>query len=546
MSLRLRGRLFAPVVLLLVAPLLVATASQPATAASSPDLRVSPGQYVGGQRILFAGHLGVSGKRRVKLQLNLSRPGDEWKDVNDFRKRWTRADGSFRFRYTAPAMFGMQMRVASGKHHSTPIEFHARSQDLVLGLRTGLDGLAPDQVLGGSPFDLVVDTTPEGGSDLARRTDLPPPAFPGRGLTLQRRTEDGAWAKVETPVPVTTDSRGIGVFTGLTLPSVTEAAVYRVVQERWTVDNSRIGWYPSFPTYVQVLPELPSSSPSSGADTAETAPTAMAGLALAAARPAAEGVPLTVARDVASKTAAERYQWRPSLWDFGWTYGEDLTDRPGRGTDRVGWWQDWADGTGRAAKHNGGLMLDSQRQNKDGLGSSIGTTMATLQDNPMRYGRWEVRLRMKSTETQHRDLRAHIELVPEDAAPGCHAEGITIAAASPHTRGVDIGVHNAAGRSWTRTEPGVSVNGTSHAVAVEVTRKHISWFLEGQLIGTVTDPAAIPDEPMTLRVSLQGKDQERVNRTQAIFDWMRGYSLDRGTQVGGGPTLVSGTHEHSC
>ena len=558
MSLCPRRRVPAPVALLLVAPLLVATSATSASAAptaspaapegaarpSASTLRVSPKEYVGGQRILFAGDLGVAGKRRVKLQLNLSRPGDEWKDVNGFRKRWTRSDGSFRFRYTAPAMFGIQMRVASGKHRTSPIEFHARSQDLVIAIESGRSGLDADEVQAGSPFDLVVDTTPEGGSDLARRTDLPPPAFPGRELTLQRRAGDGTWNTVQTP-EVTTDARGIGVFSDLTLPASPSQVVFRVTQEKWTAKKSRIGWYPSFPTYVNVVSQQRTAAGAS-ARPADTAPTALAGLAVATAQTAGEGEPLSVGRDVASKTAAERYQWRPSLWDFGWTYGESLTDRPSRGSDRVGWWQDWADGTGRAAKHNGGLMLDSQRQNKDDLGSSVGTTMATLQDNPMRYGRWEVRLRMKSTETSHRDLLAHIELVPEGTAPRCHAEGITIASASPHSRGVEIGVRNQAGKSWSRTEPGISVNGTSHAVAVEVTKKHISWFLEGRLIGTVTDRAAIPDGPMTLRVSLQGKDQDRVNRTQAIFDWMRGYALDRGRKVGGGPSLSQGTHSHYC
>lgn len=536
---RLRSILPA-LVLLLVAPLLVLATAGPTAAAPSPSLRVSPEHYTGGQRIRFEGNLGVSGRRPIKLQLNLSRPGDPWNDVNGFRRRWTRADGSFSFRYTAPAMFGMQMRVASRGVHTPPIEFHARSQDLVVSVRSGVTGLGLNQVLAGEAFTLVTDTTPEGGEDLARRTDLPPPVFPGRELTLQRRLYDGSWRDVTTPA-VTTDAQGVGVFRDLVLPVSVAPVVYRVVQEEWTRDGHRIGWYPSFPVYVDVLTEG-----QRGAFRASPA-TALVGAVVSrvGSLPVA-GTPLTVGRDVASRTAAERYQWRPSLWDFGWTYGESLTTRPSRGTDRVGWWQDWADGTGRAAKHNGGLMLDSQRQNKDGMGASIGSTMATMQDNPMRFGRWEVRLRMKSTETSHRDLLAHIELVPEGTAPGCHAEGITIAAASPHERGVEIGVRNAAGRSWERTEPGISVNGTSHAVAVEVTRSHISWFLEGELIGTVTDPAAIPDGPMTLRVALQGHDQDQVNRTQAIFDWMRGYSLDRGRQVDGGPRLTEGAHDLAC
>jgi hypothetical protein len=549
MSLRSRGRTAAFLATLLVAPLLAATAATPTAAAPSAPARqagaaslaVSPAAYVGGQRITFSGDLGVRGIRRIKLQLNLSRPGDPWNDVNGFKPRRTRADGTFRFRYLAPAMFGMQMRVVSGEIATPAVEFHALSQDLVVDVLPEMEGLDVGQVVAEAPFSLAVDTTPEGGSDLARRTDLPPPAFPGRELTLQRRRTDGTWADVPTG-PVVTDARGEARFEGLELLGSTGTMVYRVVQEAWTGDRSRIGWFPSFPVYVDVL--LPGEVPAARRE-ARSAP-ASRDVSVAGTSQEA-GTLLTVARDVASRTAAERYQWRPSLWDFGWTYGESLTDRPSRGEDRVGHWVEWSDGSGRSAKHNGGLMLDSQRQNKDGLGQSFGTTMVTMQGNPRARGRWEVRLRMKSTEDAHRDLPVLIELVPEDADPSCRATGITIAEASPHERGITIGVRNEQGEEWTRTEPGVSVNGTSHALAVEVTGSHVSWFLEGELIGTVTSKSAIPDVPLTLRLSLQGGGPlQQVDRTQAIFDWMRGYGLDRGRTVSGGPALTRGSHDLYC
>ncbi|GAA1479055.1 hypothetical protein GCM10009623_35010 [Nocardioides aestuarii] len=523
---------------LLAAPALVGPAGAAPTAVSSASLQISPREYVGGQRITFAGDLGVAGKRRIKLQVNLSRPGDTWKDVKGFKRRTTRADGTFRFRYLAPSMFGIRMRVASGGLHTPAQEFHALSQDLVVGLRTGVTGLDPGQVVVDRPFDLTVDTTPEAVRDLARRTDLPPPVFPGRALTLQRR-QGGSWVDVATDA-VTTDAQGRGTFEGLVLGTAGQTVVYRAVQEAWTQDNSRVGWYPSFPVYLDVV---------ASARTARAVATgSLATLTATESDPVTResGTPLQVARDVASKTAAERYGWRPSLWDFGWTYGESLTDRPSRGADRTGWWEEWSDGTGRSAKHNGGLMLDSQRQNKDGYGASVGTTMVTMRGNPRARGRWEVRLRMKSTETTHQDLRALIELVPADATAGCRATGITVAEASPHQKGITIGARNQAGDEWKRTEGGISVNGTSHAVAVEVTDRHISWFLEGRLIGTVTSKAAIPDVPLTLRLSLQGKGQQQVNRTQAIFDWMRGYGLDRGEQVDGGPSLAKGSHDLYC
>ena len=206
------------------------------------------------------------------------------------------------------------------------------------------------------------------------------------------------------------------MFTGV---ETDQDTVYRVRQEDWTEGGSKIGWYPSFPTYVDVVSGARAGS-------ARTAAQPVAG------RATAGSVPVTF-KDVASTTAAETFQWRPSLWDYGWTYGESLTDGPSRGSDPVGWWVDWADGTGRAAKHNGGVMLDTQRQNTDEQPGSRGTTAMTMRGNPMKYGRWEVRMRTKSTENHAYDPHVLIELVPDDPADyHCGAQTITVADFTPH------------------------------------------------------------------------------------------------------------------
>ena len=47
------------------------------------------------------------------------------------------------------------------------------------------------------------------------------------------------------------------------------------------------------------------------------------------------------------QTAAKINKWGVSLWDFAWTYGESLTSKPARGTDRKGWWLDSSDDNAR-------------------------------------------------------------------------------------------------------------------------------------------------------------------------------------------------------
>ncbi len=534
-----RRRVSACLFLLLLSLLaVVPLTTTPASARAGAALSVSPQHYIGGQRLTFEGNIGARGERRVKLQINLSRPGDEWKDVDDFRGAMTQRDGDFSFGYTAPAMFGIRMRVASGRLSTPPITFQADSQDLVVEVLSGEPGLDPGQVLAAEPFRVEVDTTPnsDGERDLARRTDLPPPAHPGRVLTLQRRTVDqvgvpsyaNQWTTVDT---TTSNAQGKGVFTGV---ETDQDTVYRVRQEDWTEGGSKIGWYPSFPTYVDVVSGARAGS-------ARTAAQPVAG------RATAGSVPVTF-KDVASTTAAETYQWRPSLWDYGWTYGESLTDGPSRGSDPVGWWVDWTDGTGRAAKHNGGVMLDTQRQNTDEQPGSRGTTAVTMRGNPMKYGRWEVRMRTKSTENHAYDPHVLIELVPDDPADyHCGAQTITVADFTPHGSDVEVGAKALAGaKKWTRTVRDAWKNGSSTAFGVEVTRGHITWFIEGRVVATVKSQAAVSDVPMTLRLSLAGRGLDEINRTQAISDWQRGYSLERGAQKTNGAPMQQGTHAGGC
>ena len=49
-----------------------------------------------------------------------------------------------------------------------------------------------------------------------------------------------------------------------------------------------------------------------------------------------------------------------------------------------------------------------------------------------------------------------------------------------------------------------------------------------------------------MRLSLVGVGQEEMNRTMAISDWQRGWSLDRGRQDARGHALRAGTHSGGC
>lgn len=498
MSTRLRSLL----TLSLVGLMMVALASPGNTREAAPaSLDVSPrANYVGGQAMTFTGNIGASGQRTIKLQSNMGRPGDTWEQIDGFRGT-TQSDGSFEFVFRAPGMFGISYRVASGSLHTNGVEFEALSQDLTLEPLS-----AP---VAGQPFDIEIDTTP---TLFARPSTIGLQPIPGRELTLQRRVDGDTWQTIGQD---TVAQNGLGVVT------VTESEpgmyVYRARQEDWTRDGNNIGWFPSFPTYVEVFPS----------EERATLPPELE----------EQRCSQVVVGDAATATAAGTYKWGASLFDFAWVAGESLTSKPYRGTKKQGRWIDYTDGGGRVNKNNGGLMLDSKRVNGCASGD-FGTTRATLQGNPQTYGRWEVRLRLKSDEKNARDYRTVVELVPEKASDyACGARNVAIAEMLPHSPTVKFGV-NAMNKQWNGSKSvGDEVNNRSLVFAVEVTKRHISWFYAGKVIGTVKSRAASSDVPMTLRLSMEGAGDTEMNHTELISDWQRGFTLARGAQKTNGKAL---------
>ena len=213
-----------------------AASTSPAAAKARASLQVTPKVYTGGQNLTFAGSLGVRGKRTITMQFHQHRSGDVWENVDYFKAR-TNAQGKFRFNFPAPTMYGVSWRVVSGRHKTPAHTFKARSQELEL--TAGGD----NRVVAGQSFPIVVDTSP-GNTGPAQ---LPPIIIPGRKVVLQQRVDKTQWQVIGESV---VDSSGLARFKRTeTSPG---NVVYRAVQMDWTRDGNQIGWYPSFPTYVEV------------------------------------------------------------------------------------------------------------------------------------------------------------------------------------------------------------------------------------------------------------------------------------------------------
>ncbi|MDI6910759.1 hypothetical protein [Nocardioides sp.] len=499
---------------LVVASLALVTvpSGQPAYGASAA-LSVSPSTYVGGQRLTWTGNVGAPGVRSLALQFHMGRPGDRWTTVAGFDAR-TRADGSFSFSYPAPGMFNIRYRVKAGSHVSPSRLFLAKTQDLTLRVagqrdnNTGEPGLVPAD----RPFDIVVDTTPDNIFRSPSSQGLP--VFAGRTLTLQRRVDGDTWRAVaRTEV----GDDGLGRFSGLTEQA--GVAVFRVREEDYRQDGNEIGWTQSFPLWVYV-----------GSDAWDRYEQQRREALATASSPPRDSA--AFGSGAPTPTASERYGWYPLYWDFAWEHGQSLTGGPARGTRPRGHWVDYVDGAGRVSKQNGQLTLDSKRFYGAGPGD-FGSTRATLTGNAAAQGRWEARMRIRGAyETGGRAYGVRAELVPErTSGRACSSHTIEIASISPFSRRVRFGARSAKYRWSGAATASATPLHSAYAVAVEVSKSHLTWFLDGKPVGSVSDPAAFPGVPMTLRLTLTGAGQQEMNQVSLVSDWQRGFPITSGRQT---------------
>ena len=455
--------------------------------------------YYGGQGVLLTGRLPVRGVRTVWVEHHMNRPGDRWVQADPplYRGK-TKPNGSFRLAIQAPDMFGISYRVRGGKYVTPKYLFNAKSEEVGLTASTLYPTL-------GLEFGLTADTTP----DLYHREDTRGgPVLKGRKLTLQEQTSDSGWR-----TRATSTVTGSGAHTFALRADEVGEHVYRVRAERWTKNGSFVGWHSSFPLAVSVLnlDEVPPDEPGGNATPPPRPPGGVKG---------------------ATTTAQSRYGWSHALWDFAWERGEDLDSPPKRGTRLRGRWVQATTGLGRVSKHNGGIRLDSGINTKGGRGDR-GSVYATLKGNSLTYGRWETRLRERVGEGGGSPYALRAELVPS----GRKKCGPSIVMGE--YSGVDNTLRFGAtkGRkSWARSIKTNSPLNNSPALAVEVGKDHVTWFLDGKAIGVVKTRAAVPGVPLTMRFSLVGSSREGQN-TSLFSDWQRAFPLSYGKQAKRGPKL---------
>jgi hypothetical protein len=479
-----------------MAPAVAVTSAGAAVAVTTTgSLSVTPTSYVAGQAVRLRGRLGTT-VRTVHLQLNMNRAGDSWVDVPDSTHS-TDNGGNFDFWLRAPAMFKISYRVVAGTLATTSYLFSAHPQELTLA-PVGKGSKYPFYpVRAGASVPVVVDTTPEIKTSFGS-----PPPIPGRTVLLQERMSGSVWRTLATD---STDTDGNAYFT-VTAPA-SGARVLRAREEPVSTGMNGIGWFASFPAYFVV----------SGAHVNEPASTVYH-----TTWPTESGL---------RPTAAQRFGWGRVSYDYAWEGGQDLDSPPSKGDVVAGKWGAFSNGTGRVTPFNGGLVLQSKFK-KVGPGDR-GSTAATLDGAARAHGRWEFRLQGRLWETGARPYRFRLELVPAGAAvTDCSAESVVLADFSMGAPGMRFGVRSRnADAVWVKTLSDVRLAEQPFNVAVEVGNDHITWFRDGNPVGTVTDARAQLGVQLVPRLSLIGANAAEMNGAQVNSDWQRSWSLSAGQQV---------------
>ena len=173
---------------------------------------------------------------------------------------------------------------------------------------------------------------------------------------------------------------------------------------------------------------------------------------------------------------------------------------------------------GHVRNQHGMLTLDAARR--------TGTVTATLTGSPRRYGRWEARVRGRQYAGSGTAFHAIWELVPSRARH-CGGRRIVLSDYALNARRSRMHVRNLPHHDFTASKGMALRNNQFHTYAIEVTRSHISWFVDTRVIRTERRPAARTGAAYNVRFRLQAARGKAMRRGRMQMDWVRYYTLER-------------------
>jgi len=248
---------------------------------------------------------------------------------------------------------------------------------------------------------------------------------------------------------------------------------------------------------------------------------ALAGMVLAGSAVAAAAVAtpaaMPQARPVASRpcvgyckhptNAAAVFRWGKPAWDQEFEVGSLGTN-----------WK--SDHPGLISQVNGMLSLDASK--------GPDTITAYPSNQAARVGRWEARVRAREPQ---KGTGAHYlytwELVPVSGDDSCGANRIVLGSYSPGDTRVVGAVNTLPDHSFTYGRNRDLRTLAWHTYAVEITTRHISWFVDTQVVRTERRRSALSGIKYRPQFVMQGVAGTTMRPSFMQMDWVRYYTLKR-------------------
>ncbi len=194
----------------------------------------------------------------------------------------------------------------------------------------------------------------------------------------------------------------------------------------------------------------------------------------------------------------------------------------------------------RVRNKNGMLNLESARNGRGG------TIVARATDQAAKYGRWEARVRARRYTFSGTSYQAIWELVPVNKYR-CGAKSIVLSQYAPDDARATGAVRTGPANEFSY---GIDLDlgkDVFHTYAVEVTKDHISWFVNTQVIHTERRSEALSGVKFQPRFRLQATKGATMDHTRMQMDWVRYHTLDRPNQRSiEAPQMEQGTYAGSC
>jgi glycosyl hydrolase family 16 len=163
-----------------------------------------------------------------------------------------------------------------------------------------------------------------------------------------------------------------------------------------------------------------------------------------------------------------------------------------------------------------------------------------------RYGRWEARVRIRETNHDGRRYRAYWELIPTKDFQ-CGAKSIVLASYRSQDRRVTGAVRVPEKTQYSYSKRLALHQGWFHTYAIEITKDHISWFVDTKVIHTERRDDALRGIEYRPRFRLQGVKGEKHRTTWMQMDWVRHYDLSRpNTKSIKAPRMRKGVYKDPC